>query len=268
MKEEQALIFVHDITKKENKIRNYGIDLLRIIAMISIIILHINSHSKNLYLSIKDPRYKSAWRLETMGYWGVNGFGLISGIVGYKSYHFANIMFIWAQSSFYSEIFTIYIYYKRKIKKKNLVLSLFPILIRRHWYVNAYFFLYLFVPFINFGINHLNSKTYKYLVLFYFFIYSFYNIVASLLGNAYYHFLNRGYSTLWLLILYIVGGYFGKHLFNDNEHLTFKYIIFYSFIYLFSTFVSSEFIFSKVKKKISIINRISFNNIFFYTSYI
>ena len=258
MKKEQALNLIkQDITKKENKIRNYGIDLLRIIAMISIIILHINLYSRILYLSSKDPRYKSAWRLETMGYWGVNGFGLISGIVGYKSYHFSNIMYIWVQSSFYSEIFTIYIYFTRKIKKK-LFLSLFPILIRRHWYVNAYFFLYLFIPFINFGITHLNSKTYKYLVLFYFFIYSFYNIVAgSLLRGFDYHFLNYGYSTLWLLILYIAGGYFGKHLFQDNNHLTFKYIIFYSFIYLFSTFVSSEFKFSKIKKKFSIINRIS-----------
>ena len=247
-----------DIIKIKLK-RNYGVDLLRIISMICIIIIHINLYSKNLKLNMKDPRYKSAWRLETLGYWGVNGFGLISGIVGYKSYLFSNLMYIWVQSSFYSEIFTIYMYYLRKTNQKNLILSLFPILIVRHWYVNAYFFLYLFIPFINLGISNLNRKTYKNIVIFFFFIYSFYMIAAdSFLGGKEYHFLNSGYSSLWLLILYIMGGYFGKYLFQENNHLTFKYLIFYSIIFLFSTFVSSEFKLSESKKKIPIIRNISF----------
>ena len=260
METKQALNLIkQEIILKDTKKRNYGIDLLRIISMICIIILHINLFSNNLKLDRRDPRYKSSWRLEAMSIWGVNGFGLISGIVGYKNYHFSNVMYIWVQSSFYSEIFTIYIYYIRKISKKDLILSLFPILIRRHWYVNAYFFLYLFIPFINFGINNLNRKTYKYLVIFYFFIYSFYNIAADCFsGRKNYHFLNYGYSTLWLLILYIIGGYFGKYVFQENDFLTSKYLIFYSFIYLFSTFVSSESKISETKNKIPIIRNISF----------
>ena len=223
------------------KKRNYGIDLLRIISMINVIILHINLFSSLLGLKYSNPNYKSVWLLETMSFWAVDGFAIISGIVGYRNYKFSNLIYIWFQASFYSEIISIYLYFIKRITTKYLFLSLFPILINRHWYVNAYFFLYLFIPFINYGINSLNRKTYKKIIILFFVFYSIYNIIAiSLFGNASYNFLNGGYSSLWLMILYIVGGYFGKYLFQTNDHLTLKSFILWSLIYFFSTFFSSE----------------------------
>ena len=73
------------INKEIKKIkRNFGIDLLRIISMINIINLHINKFSGQLSLKPKSPKYKQIWRLQSFSYWSVDGFGLISGIVGYK----------------------------------------------------------------------------------------------------------------------------------------------------------------------------------------
>jgi hypothetical protein len=60
--------------KNENK-RNYGIDLLRMYSMFSIIILHINVYSGQLY---KLPINKPIWHLEAMSYFAVDCFGLIS----------------------------------------------------------------------------------------------------------------------------------------------------------------------------------------------
>jgi surface polysaccharide O-acyltransferase-like enzyme len=155
-----------------------------------------------LNINYNNPNYKSVWRLETMSYWAVNGFGLISGIVGYRSYKFSNAIFIWIQASFYSEAISLYLYYIKRITKKDLFLSLFPILIMRQWYVNAYLFLYLFMPFINFGINNVNRKTYKNIIILFFIFYAILNVISkSLVGNSNYNFLNNGYSTLWLTIL-------------------------------------------------------------------
>ncbi len=64
-----------ELKKFENKrIRNYGIDLLRIFSMINIIILHINAYSGQLN---KLPKNKSIWRLEALSYFAVDCFGLI-----------------------------------------------------------------------------------------------------------------------------------------------------------------------------------------------
>ena len=64
--------------------RIYGIDLLKIISMINIINLHINSKSKLLMVNPDNPKFKHIYRLEVFSYWPVNAFGLISGIVGFK----------------------------------------------------------------------------------------------------------------------------------------------------------------------------------------
>ena len=138
-----------DIVKnisKELK-RNYGIDLLRIFAMINIIILHINLFCDQLSLDFRNPKFKVFWRLETMAYWAVDGFGMISGIVGYKHYKFSNLMIIWVQSSFYSFGISLYFHlFCHKMNQKKLYLS--------------------FLPFINYGIMNLNRNTYKGIILY------------------------------------------------------------------------------------------------------
>lgn len=48
--------------------RNYGIDLLKIMAMINVLILHINLYSKQLNLNYESPKYTSIWLLEIMSF--------------------------------------------------------------------------------------------------------------------------------------------------------------------------------------------------------
>ena len=85
-----------------NKKRNYGIDLFRILATIKIIILHFNLHGKLFNINHSSHKYKEIWCLEILSYWGVNGFGLISGFVGYKKHKFSNLLYIWIEVFFYS----------------------------------------------------------------------------------------------------------------------------------------------------------------------
>lgn len=230
--------------------RNYGLDLLRIFSMINIINLHINICSSLLNLKSNSLKFKGVWCLEIFSYSSVNCFGLISGFVGYKQYNFANLIYLWVILCFYSVFGSFYLYLKNKIIKENLILSFFPILIKREWYFNSYFSMYLFLPFINKGINYIKRKTYKNIIFLLIGFFSFYNVIAVLLGKRNYNFLNNGYSPLWLIILYIIGGYFGKY-FIQNRNNYKNYYFIYFLIYIVTSFFTSEIYFKllKLKKK-------------------
>ena len=139
------------IDKEKPKVNNrriHGLDLLRIVSVINIIEIHINKFGRLLNIKPNDSRYKTIWNLEAIGYGAVDTFGLISGIVGYKRYKFSNLMIIWLQISFYSSLISIYLYFLKIITLKELFLSFLPILVKRLWYINAFFSMYLFLPFI------------------------------------------------------------------------------------------------------------------------
>ena len=76
--------------------RNYGIDLLRIISMIMVVVLHmllqggVLDNANNL----KFNNY-TAWFLEISCLCATNVFGIISGYVGYKAKQkYANIFYM------------------------------------------------------------------------------------------------------------------------------------------------------------------------------
>ena len=234
------LINIIQITINKEK-RNYGIDLLRIISMINIINLHINLRTGYLNLNSDNIKFKNRWRLESFSYFAVDCFGLISGIVGFNKYKFSNLIYIWFISLFYSISKHTYLFIENKINLKDLLLSFFPILIKFHWYVNAYFIMYLFIPFINYGIKLIKKKTFRNLVYFYILFFSLYYICSALFQKTDYNFLIGGYSSSWLTILYIIGSYLGKYILGNKLNKIFKCI--YLMNYVGFSFLSSEIFF-------------------------
>ena len=225
--------------------RNYGIDLLKILGMINIINLHINNQMDVYKINPKSLKFYPVFRLRAFSFWPVNAFGLISGIVGYKKYNFVNMINIWFIYIFYSIFFSIILYFKSSIELKHLIFSFFPLGIRRNWYVNAYIFMYYFLPFVTNSINSINKTFYNKIVLQFFFIYSiYYTIIKSYIRDTNFTFINDGYSSLWLLILYIVGGYIGR--FYIHKYLISNFL--YLNIYLISSLITSEYIFYSIRK--------------------
>lgn len=227
--------------------RNYGIDFLRIFCMINIINLHTNGGTKLIHIDKNSKKYKIIWKLETLSYFPVDCFGMISGIVGYKRYKFSNLIHLWMISLFYSISSSIYKYFFNH-SIKNLIFSFCPILIRYRWYMNAYFGMYLFLPFINQGIKNLNRKFYRNIVFFLIFFFSVYSIVNQKFEFNDYNFLLNGFSSLWLIILYIIGGYFGKYIIFQRKYSFFDFL-FYITLYLGVSFLSSEFYFKYLNTK-------------------
>ena len=71
------------------KRRNYGIDLLRIVAMYMIVLYHClllgGVITKATQIGIGSINYDISWLLDTLCYCAVNCYALISGYVGVKS---------------------------------------------------------------------------------------------------------------------------------------------------------------------------------------
>ena len=231
--------------KDKNFKRNYGIDLLKILAMINIINLHINKFSFNLRLNPDNPKYKNVYRLQILSFWPVDTFGIISGLVSFKKYKFSNVIYIWFEYFFYSIFFAIYQYMKSLKNIRFVILSFFPIGINRFWYANTFIFLYLFLPFINNYIISANKNYFSKLIGVYFFFYSFYHkLMQYNIGKTDFDYINEGYSTIWLMVLYILGGYLGRFFLN-NKYLS-NHV--YFMIYIFSSFLTSEYTFYTYKK--------------------
>ena len=240
---------IHRIQRTSDKqIRNYGIDLLRIFSMINIINLHINLRTGLLGKNSNNIKFKNIWRLETFSYFAVDCFGLISGIVGFNKYKFSNLIYLWFISVFYSVNKHVYLFIENRIKLRQLLLSFFPILIKFHWYVNAYFIMYLFLPFINFGIKLLNIKTFRNLIYFYILFFSIYYLVSAVCEKTDYNFLIDGFSSSWLTILYIIGSYFGKYILESLNKTNKLINCFYLINYIGFSFLSSEIFFITGKK--------------------
>ena len=201
-------------SKEIVKERNIGIDLLRIIAMYMIVILHVLGQG-GILLSCKkfSLSFYLGWLLETFAYCSVNVFGLISGYVMINSnVNQYKIILLWLNVFYYSTIITLmfkYIPYFSKLYQVttyDLIISIFfPTISRRYWYFSAYFGMYFFIPYLNKFIHSLNQKEMKNLCLT---IIILFTILDFLVPGQFDPFsLNSGYTTLWLISLYIFGAY-------------------------------------------------------------
>lgn len=78
-------------TKNTVKKRDPGVDLVRILGMWAIIIHHILVHG----FVIKKYKYKILTIMNICSFWHVNSFTLISGVIGYKTNKYSNLMHLW-----------------------------------------------------------------------------------------------------------------------------------------------------------------------------
>ena len=79
-----------------------------------------------------------------------------------------------------------------------------------YWYFSAYFCLFLFMPLLNAGINAMSKRTLRRTIVAMILVFS---VMASIGKEADYDtfILVSGYSGLWLMVMYAVGGYIGKY---------------------------------------------------------
>lgn len=187
------------------KDRNTGIDLLRVISMLFIVLLHTLVHGGILPgVAMQSANYEIAWFLEIIACCGVNCFVLISGFVNVKKeVRYSNLVYLWVQVFFYSFLITLLFYFfEEDMTAKNIVNSLFPVATEQYWFFTSYFGLYLFMPVLNEVVLKTEKKK---LLTTLGIILIFFTTVPCAKDSLYG--LNNGFSVLWFIVLYLIGGY-------------------------------------------------------------
>lgn len=218
------------------KERNYGIDLLRIVTMLMVVVLHVLSHG-GILEKVKNLTWKGEliYLLRSLCFCAVNCYALISGYVGINSRHkYSGLISLWLQVLFYSILIAIidsvFLYIEGgQISLKEIIKSCFPFTFSRYWYFTAYVCLFFFMPIFNHILTTVSRPALKKTALFVCFLFC----VAALLYDENKE-INRGFSFLWLAIMYLVGGYIAKY--NPFKRLSVRrsvllYIIFAALTY-------------------------------------
>ncbi|MBE6637428.1 MAG: acyltransferase, partial [Ruminococcaceae bacterium] len=188
--------------------RNYGIDLLRMLAMFMVALLHVLGQGGILSSYGKDGsflKYEIVWLLEIAAYGAVNCYALISGYVGIKAKHkLSGLISLTLQTTFYTVLITLLfkLFRPETVATMDIVKAFFPFAFKHYWYFSAYFCLFFFLPFLDKLLLSLSKVQLKRMI-------GLLVLVFSLLPTIFMRDLflvNGGYSALWLAILYLIGG--------------------------------------------------------------
>lgn len=194
--------------------RNYGIDLLRIVSMLMIVVLHILSHGgMKDAVGLKPANEWLIYFLETAVFCAVNCYALISGYVGlFSNYKYSNLIVLWCRVLFYSAPIAAAckLLFPAEVGVKDLISAFLPVLSGQYWYFSAYFILFLFIPVLNAALQTLSKKRMGAVLLALVFILSVtYPVARLLLSDTF--MLGEGYTAWWLMVLYLIGGYVRKY---------------------------------------------------------
>ena len=221
----------------KRKIRNPGVDSVRILGMYAIIVHHILHYSK---LFEKYRKYKELVLMNISCFWHVSSYALISGYIGYKSHKYSNLLYLWICAFFYSIGIIYYFKYKLKVYNREIKFEYyFPVYYDEFWYFSKYFGMYLFLPVVNKGIVYLTKSELKIVVISLILIYVVFKDIIAPNKDAFE--MNRGYSVIWLLIFYLTGAYFGKFKTTYNRIKKFILIAICIFVFYLSTYLCYYF---------------------------
>jgi surface polysaccharide O-acyltransferase-like enzyme len=190
--------------------RNYGIDLLRIVLMFLITLVHVLKRGGVLEASMHapGPAFEIAWFLNAGALFSMDCFGLISGYVMSRArYRPSRIVRVWLQVFCYSfGIDLVFHAWGTPVSAVDLIKSATPILSKQYWYATAYFGLFLFMPFLNILLRRLSRKG---LTLLCGICLELFSLSSPIWHEPY--LTNRGFSLLWLTVLYVLGWYVGVY---------------------------------------------------------
>ncbi len=194
--------------KKE---RNYGIEYLRILAMVLIVLNHLNTYGQILYTTKNlSPQYVTVWGLHLLDMVGVNAFAMISGYVGAKAgFKLSRLFNLYFKVLFYSVgFFAIFALINREnVMKATILQSFLPISTGTYWYISCYVGLFFLMPLLNLVIEKASRKVLFGSIAGTLFFLSGLSVVLQI--DAYG--VNHGFSVLWLALMYLIGGYLQKH---------------------------------------------------------
>lgn len=186
--------------------RNYGIDLLRIVSMLFVILLHlmgIGDICANT--ALHSPQFYLTQFIRIATYCAVNCYALISGFVAWdRKPRLSGLLNLWAKVIVFCVAITVFIHLRTPgaMTPEDLRKAFTPVNSAAYWYFNAYVGMFFFLPLLNHGIRGISGKEAVFAVVGILVLVT----VQPYSGIRTSFLLGYGYSALWLMILYILGG--------------------------------------------------------------
>ena len=189
--------------------RNYGVDLLRLVAMFFVVLLH--SFLRGGLLEGKNQAvfgatYQATWFLEAFALCAVNVFAMISGYVGYrpvaKRQKYSSLILLWLQVIFYGVIIALIVKFCTPVVVgwSDVARSALPLFNHHYWYLTAYVGLFFLMPILDAAARALSEKQLKSTVCI---------MLTVFCGLAAFGLnwdgFEGGYSVIWLAIMYLAG---------------------------------------------------------------
>lgn len=193
-----------------NAKRNTNIEILRIIAILLIVISHYSVHNVTNVKELSFGINKILLQMMTLGNIGSELFMLITGyyLINSSKAKLSKLLKLWFQIIFYSVgVYILFVLLNLEpFSYTAFINSFFPITFEEYWFASVYFIIYLFHPYINKMINSLTQKDFIKLISLSLLVFSILNFIT---GQLYYF-----NELIQLIIIYLIGAYYGKY--KDN----------------------------------------------------
>ena len=190
------------------KTRNSNIELLRFIAMLSIITLHFLSHGGVLdSLERGSIYYYLAYFIRFITALATNTYVLISGyFLSDSNFKFSRPIKIAVQMIFYSVLIylALCLFGFLDFEFIEFITSGLPFLSRDWWFASVFLGLSLISPFLNILVNAMNKKQHIFLVVFLL-------LLISVPHMSYVFSLGAGTGLVWFVVLYFTGAFIKKY---------------------------------------------------------
>ena len=198
----------------EGKQRNANMELLRLLAMMMVTMLHALGKGSCLQPMNGNLSVNGwvAWGLETLSISAVNAFMLLSGYyMIHSKFRMKRLIELVLQTLAYSLVpLGIYICLgllpKEELTIYHLLQYCLPIHMDVFWFITAYIVLYLLSPLICAGVNALEEKQLRTVILcmlIYECVFKSF-LPVKLVTDT------EGYQFLWYLIMFLIGAYFRR----------------------------------------------------------
>lgn len=190
--------------------RQANFELLRIISMIMIVVLHINSYGGLLVIVnplVFSRNYIIIWLTESLSIVAVNVYVLISGYFLVDSvFNLKKIIRLWGQVFFYSTIIYLVLVLVKQETFSIVTFSqlIMPVNFYQYWFVTIYLILFILSPLLNLAIHSLSKSQFKIYLGTFLLIFSVLSVKNPL-------FVAGGYSLLWFVYVYFAGAYMKLH---------------------------------------------------------
>jgi len=198
--------------------RQYNIELLRLLAMLGIVMMHMMNHGHMLMFARKGEfNYYASWSLFSVGMHSINLLLLISGyFMIYQRFSTWKVYKIASQVFFYSVGIGAYFWLFTDIEKKtkDFIYWILPVTSDFYWYPSMYIGMLLLSPILNKLIFSLTKKQLRCVCVLIFTLVSVWPNIAffsSALNTA------GGVSISWFLCVYVFGAYIRIYYVPDGK---------------------------------------------------